>query len=563
MDDVAAQGAPELRSQETLQTNSSTLIGSLELQASSTGRNRSEERPAEYPSCPYDSCSSSVRRIESTRQGKLIEPGLVRAVSLWRILNRQGRAFGSSEGTAADYELSAPTEEIDYFLSHSWRSTRRAKFLTLWVFFRLPTATAGAVAFSALAFVLVATGVLPAMTTSEAQWPDVDPNVISEWSMWCQLFSFFGAFLACLGRRCAEELGIARSAGCFLDKLCIHQTDCSIKVKGIRALGLFVGRSRKFLVLWSPEYFTRLWCCFELASFLQAEREASTTGRRYDIIFKPLVLGTEVMYTLGVLTMFTTVSRISFPLASSDAPLAVAALVCSVIFAALVMTPGLFTYTRGRAAMFQQLQSFSFADAECFDPRDRTIITRLLTVWHSEGEDSVAAIAEFERKVREDIGSLAHTQMSDSFPYSIAVQVSTLAAVGGCLDTLAERASVPAWALADSRAADLAVFSARYVCIAVVLMPACLRLTTLVAALTAPRSAASGRLRTLASQAAFGGTWCSLVLLLISCDRMLFWGQGSPAARIAASLALQVTALAVAYRIEDVLAAAGPRLATR
>ena len=46
----------------------------------------------------------------------------------------------------------------------------------------------------------------------------------------------------------------------FLDKLCINQMDSEKKQQGILGLGAFVLRSKKLLVLWSPRYFTRMWC---------------------------------------------------------------------------------------------------------------------------------------------------------------------------------------------------------------------------------------------------------------------------------------------------------------
>ena len=56
----------------------------------------------------------------------------------------------------------------------------------------------------------------------------------------------------------------------FLDKVCIHQTDEALRQKGIDSIGLYLYNSRTMLVLWSPEYFSRLWCCFEMGVFLDA-----------------------------------------------------------------------------------------------------------------------------------------------------------------------------------------------------------------------------------------------------------------------------------------------------
>ena len=41
------------------------------------------------------------------------------------------------------------------------------------------------------------------------------------------------------------------------------------KKKGIQGLGCFLDRSKTLTILWSPRYFSRLWCGFELATFLR------------------------------------------------------------------------------------------------------------------------------------------------------------------------------------------------------------------------------------------------------------------------------------------------------
>ena len=50
---------------------------------------------------------------------------------------------------------------------------------------------------------------------------------------------------------------------CFLDKVCIDQVNDSRKAAGIASLGAFLGSAENFVVLFSPDYFSRLWCCYE------------------------------------------------------------------------------------------------------------------------------------------------------------------------------------------------------------------------------------------------------------------------------------------------------------
>merc|ERR1711963_1084047 len=71
------------------------------------------------------------------------------------------------------------------------------------------------------------------------------------------------------------------SASCFLDRACIHQENIELKLKGIQCLSDILQKSNKMLILWQREYFTRLWCGFELAMYLKHRSAA-------DIVLCPL-----------------------------------------------------------------------------------------------------------------------------------------------------------------------------------------------------------------------------------------------------------------------------------
>ena len=55
----------------------------------------------------------------------------------------------------------------------------------------------------------------------------------------------------------------------FLDKLCIAQHDVALKEQGILGLAAFLDIADELTVLWSPRTLQRLWCVYELSTFLR------------------------------------------------------------------------------------------------------------------------------------------------------------------------------------------------------------------------------------------------------------------------------------------------------
>ena len=74
------------------------------------------------------------------------------------------------------------------------------------------------------------------------------------------VFFLFGAHVV------RQALG-GKPVECFLDVACIPQADPAAKQRGIASLGALLDRSERMLILLDKEYFTRLWCVFELAAF--------------------------------------------------------------------------------------------------------------------------------------------------------------------------------------------------------------------------------------------------------------------------------------------------------
>eukprot|EP00929_Paragymnodinium_shiwhaense_P070772 TRINITY_DN35890_c0_g1_i3.p1 TRINITY_DN35890_c0_g1~~TRINITY_DN35890_c0_g1_i3.p1 ORF type:complete len:183 (+),score=24.56 TRINITY_DN35890_c0_g1_i3:164-712(+) len=79
--------------------------------------------------------SMFLRGLPST-----IDPTLLRAAGVEKVLDGFGEVFRSKAGSAADYELSEPVEEIDDFLSHDWDTARWQKTTSLCLLYNMRAA---------------------------------------------------------------------------------------------------------------------------------------------------------------------------------------------------------------------------------------------------------------------------------------------------------------------------------------------------------------------------------------------------------------------------------------
>ncbi|CAE7216805.1 unnamed protein product [Symbiodinium natans] len=141
------------------------------------------------------------------------------------------------------------TDYYDNFLSHAWLSSGWLKYLSLLILFNAEAAMVSTILMSVLIGVLRMMAILPNM-------------------VWTQLpcYVFYFVMLAFW----QPIRGIFRSPRVvFLDRLCIPQDDEEKKAAGIRGLAGYLDRTRTLTVLWSNDYFGRLWCVFELATFLR------------------------------------------------------------------------------------------------------------------------------------------------------------------------------------------------------------------------------------------------------------------------------------------------------
>ncbi|CAE8581905.1 unnamed protein product [Polarella glacialis] len=378
-----------------------------------------------------------------------------RGVSLATVMDFGGRHFKSNVGPKDHAALSFPTDKYDIFVSHSWRTSRRAKYAALLYHTSLFPAVCAGLAAGILAFALQVQGVLPPFGIAKRPPPlESLPG-----SMWCQLMggcTFFAILV--MWTRLAELAKSTRGAkvSCFLDCLCINQSDAALKQAGIDSIGAYLRNSDSMLVLWGPEYFTRLWRCFELAVFMEkstniefksllqnslAEMRPTSVDAARDLQWNtsPSEINNEetapVRITAVAITAQGTRNEIhDRKLIIIPVQMGVFCIycllfgyVCNVVPQAmsfwdskfsdlvnvsdLVWALGWFggcvalcrfcrVYSHDRLELSNQIAQFTVSRAECFSPHDHEFIKAMITCLHSETHNEVEGIAAFEYVVR-------------------------------------------------------------------------------------------------------------------------------------------------------------------
>lgn len=217
--------------------------------------------------------------------------GLLRGVPACDMLGN----FGSHwEGLAGgQHELSEPVDMLDDFISHDWDTGRWRKFFTLCVVYN--GRPASCISICAGAFLCVLQTLFPAirlglfkstMTTNEHSKTGASERTYTFdtpfWSIFVCPMVFAVVFL--FWQRILKLFGSKRRM-CFVDKHCINQTDPVLKHAGVYALAGFLAHSDRLVLLWSPRYFKRLWCSFELATWLHLGNDLSKS-----VVFVPVNL---------------------------------------------------------------------------------------------------------------------------------------------------------------------------------------------------------------------------------------------------------------------------------
>jgi len=305
--------------------------------------------------------------------------------------------------------LSRPVKALDSFVSHDWASSGFQKVLSL-----LIISNSGA-AFCTSLLVSILVGVLRGFGRL--------PN--EHWTVAFGFCSFFLVFFFWPQLR----RPFRRPKMVFVDKLCISQDDACLKRDGILGMPAFLLNSRGLIVLFTSNYCRRLWCCFEMGTFMK------DAARQRKIQFMPLLTAQILSLASGVWFLlvigwnvfyyefFSPAGEIkSGPQDTLRAGLLLNGMM--LVFAAAAVLPLFYLGLELVAEMEQavrQLAAFSVQDAECFCccnnhrhpqtgaqlPCDRQMMYSMLRKWYgseqAELKTDCVHLDRFNLKIREEL----------------------------------------------------------------------------------------------------------------------------------------------------------------
>jgi len=386
--------------------------------------------------CARDSHSS---RITIT----LPDASLLRGAAVVTVLRGFGAHFSSGSLATREFSeedaeqlfaQSRQVETITYFLSHAWRDTRLEKWLALCLYFNHRGAMLASILVVA---VLLLTGVISMMPAATV---DMCGKQGASYAPWCCIIGII-SYIVCVHawHYMPKWLLGRRGDTAFLDKVCVHQMDPERKKAGIRAFAAFVAKSKHVLCLWSPDFFTRLWCTLEMAALV-----VSSEKSEMPLVFLPLKL-----YKLAYgLSLFVAVACIASSISNAVGQAVPGAsdvgLLC--IAAPLVLTHTVRQYFKDRVELERQLQNFAVMEAACASEDDRLVVFRALRRWFGD-------LRTFDELVRtqvrthivEAIGSELHVPLALNIPFMLLLLFQRAdAAVTGCYGHSAQDMNVVA-----------------------------------------------------------------------------------------------------------------------
>ncbi|CAE7198456.1 unnamed protein product [Symbiodinium natans] len=330
-------------------------------------------------------------------------PEMLRATPAYRVLQGCGQVLREKGMPSARcyYDLSYEVPEIDEFWSHSWHGEAHRKILLLLLLKKGPAA--------------VLVGTMGALVMMLLQVADVIPGFYKKPPLLGTGVAYeFGPYslLVGIGLCCLTLLLWRPRQAVFLDQICIHQHDGTLKMEGILNIGAIMKKSRSLLVLWDQTYVERLWCIFELAAFLKGHESEEA-----EIVVRPTFLAPWTCYLFASWCVFS-----SFDLLVPYVSMIPVIIKFVLIVPASCFLTGMFCrYYRAIQHMQDQLRGFRAEDAKCLccslghdenEARlcDRRVVLDCIRTWFG-------SVSSFETSVQ-SIVSVALSRRLGMLPFT-------------------------------------------------------------------------------------------------------------------------------------------------
>ena len=305
----------------------------------------------------------------------------------------------------AVFAITSPSTSANGFISHTWKDNAMDKYLALCSYLHLFRA----VFFGWLCWLIF-------VLFLAAKYGLTGMGGFTWLKTYFLLIPSAGFFVAFFFANSIPWLGSTQRW--WLDKLCIHQTRTSWKLAGVKQLPKFCDKSEQLIILWSEEYFSRLWCCCELATF--------SANHKLDAIkLQPLWLAPWILSTILVdiacsfivshlLDVYFAMFIEMYPTWGS-----IPALMISFSGYAPAIVPNLISFrakARAHKNLIEQLENFDLKSCKCAVESDREHVEDHVNhLWGS--------LDKFNAMVRTDFHDIVVSSVGDAsfMPLSLAV----------------------------------------------------------------------------------------------------------------------------------------------
>lgn len=325
-------------------------------------------------------------------------------------------------------------DRLDGFISHDWRTSRVEKISALWVMYNARAAIISSV------LVAVLSTSVELLVTSNVFWPSFNQREVdlafassastNRWPFLYRILCPVSLVLVVVYWQVFRKCLLRRPDMLFLDKLCINQSDVEEKKAGIQGLAGFINQSSRLKILWSKQYFKRLWCTYELASWFYQDKHMQ------NIDFMPVSFAHALLLCTAwsCATWFIITST---PLLGLPWWWEVAIQICPVCLA-LGVVRSASAAVHDLCDLPQQISGFSIRDSRCFCcdtnhsddagqtiPCDRELVYEALKRWF--GEEDVqddSHLDDFDLMVRSAFGMSRNRGQNGNMPYRHAIFIS-------------------------------------------------------------------------------------------------------------------------------------------